>query len=158
MEIQLSVFGEEIVRRELLRWADAAEDMDPVFAELRDDFYDIEERAFATEGKWQGEPWEQLSPRYARWKARHFPGTTILEREGKLKQSLTSRTGPDAIYDESEDGMFVGSRNPYGAFHQHGTRNMPRRPPVAFTEADKQRWVKQIQLFMATGETGGIGL
>src|SRR5688572_696289 len=36
-----------------------------------------------------GRPFEPLNPVYAAWKAKHFPGKPVLERTGRLRDSLS---------------------------------------------------------------------
>ena len=50
-----------------------------------------EGKQFASEGVyWTGAPWAPLSPRYAAWKAIHFPGQTILKAKGDLLRGATT--------------------------------------------------------------------
>jgi phage gpG-like protein len=75
-------------------------------------------------------PWEPLSPDYESWKMRHFPGTTILVREGRLRNSVrwSGGVGADGIFIPSATSCIVGTSVPYAAYHQHGTDRMPARP------------------------------
>jgi phage gpG-like protein len=41
--------------------------------------------------------------------------------------------------------MFFGTRVPYAAFHQTGTRRMPARKPVELSERNRRKVVKIIQ-------------
>ncbi len=154
MYISLSVFGDEVFSRKLLRFGESARKLDRVYPVLADHFHEIEKRAFATEGASQGAKWTPLSPRYAAWKARRYPGKPILEREGHLKESLTSFSHSGSVFDKSAEGMFVGSSIDYGKYHQSRAprTQLPRRPPVEFTERDAQQWVNTIQLYLSTGE------
>ncbi|MDD3494065.1 MAG: phage virion morphogenesis protein [Candidatus Thermoplasmatota archaeon] len=78
--------------------------------------------------------WEDLSPAYAAWKAKHYPTAGVLELTGTLKKSLTARTG-DTIVRKEPGGVKVGTRVPYAAYHQEGTKNLPPRPPMALSDA-----------------------
>lgn len=50
-------------------------------------------RQFKSEGAyWGGYPWQPLSPRYAAWKALHYPGKGILVAEGDLRRGSTMLT------------------------------------------------------------------
>jgi hypothetical protein len=80
---------------------------------------------FETEGGWGGQTWAPLSPAYAVWKHQHFPGRTILIREGNLRRAASSprreatpRTLTLWIDDET------------AAYHQDGTSQMPARPLI----------------------------
>lgn len=87
-------------------------------------------RNFEEEGR--PEPWAPLSPRYALWKSRRFPGRRILERSGRLRRSIVSRV---------EGGALIASTDvPYAAAHQFGApaRRLPARPFLGLTEGDKE--------------------
>jgi phage gpG-like protein len=53
----------------------------------------------------------------------------ILERSGLLKSSITDPTHKDAIgrITSNKQGLEVGTKVPYGIFHQMGTVKMPQR-------------------------------
>lgn len=88
-------------------------------------------------GSTQAGRWPELSPGYAAWKARHFPGTKILERTGRLKASLIG--GPEQDVRMGPTSMTVTSLVPYGGFHQRGTGRLPRRAPWSPTNRDAFR-------------------
>jgi len=77
-------------------------------------------------GATQAGSWPDLSPGYAKWKARHFPGTKILERTGRLKASLIGSHEQDVLM--SPTSMTVRSTVPYGRFHQLGLGQKRRAP------------------------------
>jgi hypothetical protein len=80
---------------------------------------------FGSEGGWGGQQWAPLSPAYALWKARHYPGRSILIRQGALRRAAseprreaTPRTLTLWIDDEK------------AGYHQAGTEHMPARPLI----------------------------
>lgn len=80
---------------------------------------------FATEGGWGGQAWAPLSPAYAAYKSRVYPGRSILIREGGLRRAaseprrtVTPRTLTLTIDD------------PVAGYHQDGTDKMPARPLI----------------------------
>lgn len=81
---------------------------------------------FVLEGGNSGPRWAPLSPAYAAWKQAHYPGRGILERTSALKVSVTSRTGPGAIYRSMPDSLEIGTSVPYAGYHQHGATWSPR--------------------------------
>lgn len=147
VEIRFTIFGEEQVARTLGRIEAAPEDARPVFEEWRTRFLRLERRQFATEGINSG-GWAPLSPRYARWKAKHYPGKTILRRTDELWRSLT--VGPEVNVIEPTY-MVLGSAVEYGRYHQKGTPRMPRRRPVELPEAERREWVKIMQRYIVLG-------
>lgn len=153
MRIDVEVFGDSQVDRELLKYQDRADDMTPALQFLADDFYEMEQRQFASQGGFASAGWAPLSPTYAAQKAAAFPGKGILEATGDLLESLT-RPGVRAIRDISPDELHVATRVPYARFHQTGTRKMPRRRVVEFRAQDRVRWVKVLQSYLETGHPG----
>lgn len=146
--LSFTFYGEAQLERTLERY-EAAGDMTEAWEAIADDFARIERRQFATEGRYASGGWSPLSPRYAQWKARHYPGKPILEREGDLMTSLTQR--PFGIEVITPTDLWMGSDVDYGRHHQRGSGRLPRRRPVELTETDRRRWVKIVQTFLRNG-------
>lgn len=153
VRVRFSFYGEAQVDRTLERLT-AVEDMRPAWEALADRFVALEKRQFATEGLFSG-GWAPLSPRYAAWKSRHFPGKPILRRTDDLFNSLTRR--PLGVERIEPDVMVIGSDVSYGKHHQTGTPRMPRRRPVELTEAERREWVRTIQKYIITGKAPTVG-
>ena len=98
-------------------------------------FYRQNLENFVSEGGSSGESWMALSPRYAAWKAAHYPGRGILVRSGALKASLLSPSADGAVFEPGPTSLTVGTNVPYGIYHQKGTWKMPQRPPLRLTPA-----------------------
>lgn len=154
--LRLEFYGEEQVNRTIARTTDRIRDARPLWEELADRFGKQEARQFRSEGRAASGGWAALSPRYAAWKARRFPGKRILERTGDLRRSLTER--PFGIEVLKRRYMIVGSDVDYGEYHQKGGANLPRRRPVEFTENARRTWVKAMQRYIITGKTEGGAL
>ena len=73
--------------------------------------------------------WDPLSVRYARQKARRYPGTKINERTGQYKRSLTER--PYVAIKRNQ--LVYGSRVRHGIYVERGSRSQ-RRPPRSVFE------------------------
>lgn len=147
--ITFEVLGSREIDRTLTRITHDITDAGPLWQSLANRFATLEAQQFATEGIAAG-GWEPLSPRYAAWKARKYPGAPILTRTGKLRRSLTVR--PFGIERITPDSMTIGTDIPYATYHQHGTARMPARPIVAMTEATRRDWVKRVQRYVITGK------
>lgn len=145
-----SVEGETQIDRTLTRFADNIGDARPVWDKLAGRFARLERRQFAGEGTYSG-GWAPLSPAYAAWKARHYPGKPILERTGRLVRSLTQR--PFGVEDIHPSYMRLGTDVPYAKYHQRGVpaNNLPRRRPVELPESERREFVKVLQRFIVTG-------
>ena len=100
---------------------------------------------FITEGELVG-GWPGLNPVYAAWKARHFPGTKILELTGRLRRSLmpgaegTSGYGSDTVLRAGPRELVIGTRVEYARWH---AERRPFLPDVSITEANKliRQWM-----------------
>lgn len=147
VRLTFSVFGEDQIDRTLARF-EVVEDMRPAWYVLQQRFLAMERRQFDSEGAFGSGGWAPLSPAYARWKAAHYPGQPILQREGDLVASLTE--GPAVAVLEPQL-LVLGSDVEYGHYHQAGAGHLPRRRPVEFTEAERREWVKVIQRYIVTG-------
>lgn len=138
--------GAEIFDRAFNR-IDSLSDLRPLWPPVIEEFYLIEQEQFDTEGAAGGQRWAALSDPYAARKAREFPGQPILQAEGTLMASLTDPEALDAILRPAQDELVIGTNVPYALVHQRGSskRNIPRRPPISFSEAQKRRLQKALQ-------------
>lgn len=95
---------------------------------------------FETEGGLVG-GWPGLNPQYAAWKARHFPGTKILERTRRLRNSLVpGATGDDTVIQAGPLNFRVGTRVPAGRFV---VAKRPFLPPIKIED-----WTPAIREFV----------
>lgn len=93
-------------------------------------WYEERRRDFALEGQATGPAWAALSPAYAAWKSRRFPGRPILTRSGQLRAAISAPDAPSSIWRAGPTTLEAGASVPYGIYHQRGTRRMPQRPPL----------------------------
>jgi phage gpG-like protein len=109
-----------------------ARDLTPVFNQWVPVLFQQEEEIFDAEGI---PAWPALSPAYADWKSRHFGDLPILERSGRLKESLTQNTS-DTIMRVGPRSMSFGTRVPYSAYLQEGSfkGSMGPRPHLYMVE------------------------
>jgi phage gpG-like protein len=79
--------------------------------------------------------WRPLSPGYAAWKRKYYPGKPLLERSGAMKVGLTSSNSGFALRAYGDKDMKFGTAGvTYASFHQTGTaKGLPARPPLDFT-------------------------
>lgn len=84
----------------------------------------------------QAGSWAALSPKYASWKERFFPGRKLLVRTGVLADALAAsdtEAVSQARRDISGNTLTYGTQGvEYASFHQTGTGRMPARPPFDF--------------------------
>ncbi|MCX7844361.1 MAG: phage virion morphogenesis protein [Candidatus Bipolaricaulota bacterium] len=151
---EISIAGELQVRRLIEGVIHRGQDLRPVWACIARDFHEVETRQFATEGG-LGRPWPPLSPAYAAWKAKHYPGAPILVRTGRLRASLVGSTR-DTVEVMEPHMLRIGTRVPYALYHQTGTSRMPPRPPIVIPEAAKDRWVRLIHAYLKDGDLTAV--
>lgn len=150
MRFTFTVEGETQIDRTLTRFADNVTDAVPLWDSLANRFAMVEARQFGSEGGYGSGGWPALSPAYATWKARNYPGKPILQRTGELIESLTRR--PFGVEVIEPTHMALGSGVAHGAYHQAGGGNLPRRRPVELPESERRTWVRLIQRFIVTGQ------
>ena len=132
------------------KWARLIDDFGPVFQDVVKLFRKHEARQFTSEGKATGGKWTALSPAYATWKKKNFPGRPILQRSGALLNAL-ARGGSGSITRIGKTEMVVGLDSStrigkYGAAHSRGapSRNLPSRPPVRWDPTVHTKDLKKV--------------
>lgn len=167
MELDIRVFGEQIIRRRFLRLADRLADASPGFRQVAAILRDATAENFATRGVSGGSRWRDLKPETIAAKRRKGQDLRILRATGRLYGSLvgpeasTGRArhdisgafipgGRDHVEEIGPDSMRWGSRVPYGVYHQSSAprRIIPYRPPVRLNERRKREVVKALQRAM----------
>lgn len=155
VSLHLELGGDVQLHRTLERFTEAVGDMRPAWGAIRDRFVAMERRQFETEGAYASGGWSPLSPRYADWKAAHYPGKTILRRTDELFASLTE--GP-AVYVAESSFMVIGTDVEYAAFHQRGGPNLPQRRPIELPESERDAWAQIMQNhIMGAALDAGVG-
>lgn len=93
---------------------------------------------FDSRGGIIGESWKSLSPKYAAWKSKHYPGKGILEATGKMRRSFKSEYG--------DTWTRVFNTADYFKYHQS---RMPRwrLPRRVMMKLDEKRKQTIIQIF-----------
>ena len=147
VELYFEVEGDVQLARSFSRFGEGVEDMRPAFRQIMEAFFQIEKKQFASEGRYGSGGWESLSPTYALWKSRNFPGASILQRTRRMVLSLTGETS-DTVKEMSPKNFRIGTKVPYAGYHQTGTSRMPRRPVIELTESDKREWIKIVQRWL----------
>ncbi len=109
---------------------------------FKDIVYGSEKKQFATEGEHGSGGWAKLNEVYEARKARQYPDKPILQRTGRMFKSLTSPVSPGAVYTASRHSVTFGTTVPYAIYHQKGTKDMPERKPIEFTDGERQQIIK----------------
>lgn len=124
--LEINVGGQERMFRRLAGITGKLGDFEPLGKALEPVVYGGLRAHFDSEG---GGNWDPLSPRYAAWKQRHFPGRRIMVRTGALRDSLD---GPDARFSVrrvDRHGGEWGTKAPGAKAHDRGapSRGLPKR-------------------------------
>lgn len=143
-------FSDHEARNDIRAIKRRAKDFRPVFKEIRSDLEELWSNNFLENGLPSG-GWKPLDAEYGSWKSAHFPGRPPMIRSGELFRSLSDLRGtPNEIRLKSAT---FGTDIKYADFHQTGTRNMPARPVVFFTERYERRWSKMAIDYLADGDS-----
>ncbi len=146
--ISFDIDGDRELSRKIHGMLGSVTDWTPVWKTIAADWSATMARKFDTEGGHEAgtdadgnanPSWAPLSERYARWKAKRFPGTKILQRTGSLREAATS---PAVVTTPTSLNLTVDS--PWALFHQSSEPRtcLPRRPFASLTAKQKSRWVK----------------
>lgn len=153
MKLQISVYGDEQLERELLRFSAYAGNPRPAFEQIRDDLEDQIGEQFDTEGSRGGSAWEKLSDETLAEKAAKDLRPDILQATGRLLDSFTSNTHGDGVREVTDEGFTFGSTVPYGAVHQRGSkdRTIPQRRIIELKELDRRSYIRTLQRYIVEG-------
>lgn len=144
--LRAEIFGEEVFNRAFNRIDSIGNDLRPLWPEVIREFYLIETEQFASEGAVGASgKWAALSDVYSKYKQVAFPDQPILRATDDLMESLTDPEALGAILRPEQGSLTIGTSVPYARAHQRGTKKMPARPPISFSEAQKRRLQKSIQ-------------
>jgi len=131
-------------------------DFRPLWPRLTEVFRGMEIAQFDAEGMGPAGGWAPLSPRYAAWKSRHYPGQPTMVRTGRLRASLVA-TSSDSILDASQPmQMRIGTSVPYAIWHQLGGGYLPRRKLVDFSAQQNLAFAKEFQKYVNTDALKGF--
>lgn len=140
VRLTFAIEGYERVSVGLSRWARQIRDFRPFWRQyVAPWFFAALVKSFETQGAPVG-GWKALSKPYAAWKARRYPGKTILRRSDRLIRSLTwsggvvvhgaaygGSLGPEGVFLAEETGAAFGTRVPYARAHHRGAGRLPQR-------------------------------
>lgn len=88
-------------------------------------------RAYTSEGVTSGGAWARLSPGYARWKSRAYPGRKILVRTRETRERFTQPSNPAHIRQFLPPFSYqFGAVSGVQAAHEYGIGSPGQRLPV----------------------------
>lgn len=158
LRLQVEIENETQFDRTFTRFTEQLRDLRDLWPGVIPELRDIAREQFAGEGVGPAGNWPALSPKYAAWKAQRFPGKPILQRTGRLIESLTGNTA-DSIVEARPDYLDFGTRVPYGRYHHKGAGRLKRRKVFDLNEQQKTRLMKVIQRrLLSAGRESGFAL
>lgn len=109
-------------------------------------------KAYTTEGASTGRAWERLSPGYAKWKRRHFPGRKILVLTRDTRERFTQPTNAAHIREFKTPFTYIfGALSEKQWRHETGTgtgrQRLPVRSVLTKTQADYAAFVTTLRVF-----------
>jgi hypothetical protein len=123
--IDVRVTGDAEVERAVHAFGVAISDLRGFWPSVVPLFISWMREQFAAEGAWGGASWAPLTPRYAAWKAKKYPGRSILYATGDLRRAASS---PGRFATPST--LTLSIQDPKAGYHQDGTSKMPARPII----------------------------
>lgn len=153
MRMSIDVLGDKLVERQLLRMGSNAVNARQPLGEIQEKIRYASERQFATQGRFAGGSWRKLKPATVAYKRRHRLDPRIEHATLRLRRSMTSKRGREAIRVVTRDELQYGTRVPYARAQHKGSprTNLPARPLVRLTEFHKRDMVKIIQRHVMSG-------
>lgn len=161
LHLRFEIEGHERASVGISRYAKTIQDFRPFWRQqVAPWFFDLVQQGFASQGAPPVGRWEPLSKPYAAWKARRYPGRTILRRSDTLIQSLTWRgaqlQGRGGVATFHARAAELGTAIPYARFHQRGTRRMPARR-FLYLPPDASRVLGRMLARWAHAQATGLG-
>lgn len=148
LQFTFEAYGDKLIKRELLDMGDRSLDVRPAFRLIADDFREYEAARFDSrgEGTWRPDALTTIAE-----KVRKHMDPRVLHATLALRNSLTKHLAPGSYSRVFTNFMLFGTSVPYAHFLQTGTRKMPSRKPLGFTEPQKVQAMKRIQRFVVEG-------
>lgn len=145
--LDLKVFGEEQFAREILRVGERGAHPKPVLEKIKGDWVMWNMEQFVSQGARSSGGWDKLAESTIKAKGHNI----ILFDTGGLEAEVTDPSNID-VGDDWLHLTLPDREDRIGGFHQGGTRHMPQRRVIEFTELDKREMVRDIQLWVIKGE------
>lgn len=139
--LDTNAIAQVALRRYLLTLNERSQNFYPAWNSVLNILYEAEQQLFAREGRTSEHgKWEELSPRYAAWKAKHYPGMPILTLTGRFRGSMTDPSGQHTEFKQPRRLVWgsdykVSGGHDLGGIHAEGrSPHMPAREPIRITQ------------------------
>lgn len=151
MRIDFSLYGEEQLSRDLLRYTSYIREPGPAFREIASDMRKQIGEQFETEGERGSGGWEPDKDETLAAKAAKGLSPKVLQATGDLMDSLVNPSSQWHVEEITDDSLLLGSKDWVGFLHQKGTKTLAVRKPVDFTELDRRGFVRTLQRYVFEG-------
>lgn len=136
IRLRSQLIGQAGAQRALDELGRNLSDLSPAWRAMLADWKSSQKKLFDSEGSSAGVRWAPLSPRYAAWKAKRFPGRGMLQMSGGLEAAAEGR-GSGFTQQIAPLTLRFAITHRLAAIHQ-GAR--ARRQVTAFSKNDERRW------------------
>jgi len=133
MNITVVITGNKELQTKIKRLGNSIYDQRASMAEIgRSAAVYYANQGFNSQGGVFGSPWQRLSPRYAAWKAKNYPGRPPLVRTGKMQNSFD--------FQATSSTVLIGNSSPQFKYHQSSAprRVIPRRASIGVNDQIKR--------------------
>lgn len=138
LNVQITISGDKKITEKLKKMGASFDDWSETLHSVGDYLMDVYSRqAFDTEGGILGIRWQNLSPIYELWKAKHYPGRGILERTGALKKGFTMNVQPKRLE--------LQNLVKYAYYHQKG-KGVPQRQIIGVDSSIKTKIIDYFKI------------
>lgn len=110
-------------------------------------------KSFSTKSNPQGGPWRPLSEMYIVQKQKYYPGMPTLVASGTLFNSLV-RTNGFSVVAMDKKKLVYGTMVKYAKLLQGGTKKMPSRAFLGFSDESRDTLKKLLAAYMKAGKDG----
>lgn len=150
MKWKLRAYGVKAAEFALRDPADRSDELIPILDVVGRRMLKSEKRLFDTSGASAGRPWEPLKGLSMKRK-KSSRGRKPLIRTGHEMMSLSKKGASGNLYRVTRLYVLIGSTDPGVPYQTTGTKWMPARPPIMFTDAQAREWVDLVDDFIFTG-------
>lgn len=154
-EATITVFGDEQFALKIAAMGERADDMSPVLESIADDWIDIIEETFASEGRRiLGRQWHRLATSTIAKRGSSHP---ILVETAELLVNMTDqgniRIENDEIMMELPDSVETkAASHQYGFHNASANKDVPARPMIGFTPLDRKVWNTRMTDYLVNGK------
>jgi phage gpG-like protein len=143
--------GIRVFQQRLNDIASRSDDATPVLRKVAEEFRSDQRANFARGGRPR---WKPLSPEYAAWKARKYPGRPVGVLTGAMRAALVSKFDPYHLEVVKSDQLRVGSTNPVSNLFngKHTVHKQPKRKLISLTPTRRREYLKMVQDYLVDGE------